>query len=171
MESGYPTTFVSLTEEDELSPIGANLLSYAPAVATQAARTGERATCLRLPVRDLSIPSIDGMRTILGVINLSLEAGRPVYVHCLGGIGRTGTVVGCWLRRHQLATADDVLAVLAELRRAEHRSCPSRVAGDGHPAGHGPRLERVTSQAARLEREPTRISAARSRIPQVANRN
>lgn len=112
-------TFLDLTEEDERSPVGADLVRYAPAVAAQAARMGERAACLRLPVRDLSVPSIDGMRTILGVLDLALEARRPVYVHCLGGIGRTGTVIGCWMRRHGLATRDDVLAVLAQLRRAD----------------------------------------------------
>ena len=23
-----------------------------------------------------------------------------VYVHCWGGVGRTGTIIGCWLARH-----------------------------------------------------------------------
>ena len=32
----------------------------------------------------------------------ALGEGRTVYVHCWGGIGRTGTVVGCWLVRHGL---------------------------------------------------------------------
>ena len=121
-------TFVNLVEEDELSPVGAELASYAPAVARLAAESGERATCLRFPVRDLSVPTIDAMRTILGVIDLSLDAGRPTYVHCVGGVGRTGTVIGCWLRRHRLATREDVLSVLAELRRADvergHRTAP-----------------------------------------------
>lgn len=121
-------TFVSLVEEDEPSPIGADLASYVPAVAALSTHVGDRGTCLRLPIRDLSVPTTDAMRTILGVIDLSLEAGRPVYVHCLGGIGRTGTVVGCWMRRHGLASRDDVLAVLAQLRRADvthvHRASP-----------------------------------------------
>ncbi|MFZ5949388.1 MAG: fused DSP-PTPase phosphatase/NAD kinase-like protein [Candidatus Rifleibacteriota bacterium] len=29
-----------------------------------------------------------------------MAAGKPVYVHCWGGLGRTGVVVGCWSRRH-----------------------------------------------------------------------
>src|SRR5690606_41460522 len=43
------------------------------------------------------------------------ERGR-VYVHCWGGVGRTGTVVGCLLLDRGLATGDDVLYRLAELR-------------------------------------------------------
>jgi protein tyrosine/serine phosphatase len=50
-----------------------------------------------------------------------LAAGRNVYVHCWGGSGRTGTVVGCWLRRHGLAEPEEVLGVLQELRGSGDR--------------------------------------------------
>ena len=33
-------------------------------------------------------------------IDEAMSAGKAVYVHCWGGVGRTGTVVGCWLVRH-----------------------------------------------------------------------
>ena len=38
------------------------------------------------------------------------------YIHCWGGIGRTGTVVGCWLIRHGHATPDSVGDLISELR-------------------------------------------------------
>jgi protein tyrosine phosphatase len=34
-------------------------------------------------------------------------------VHCWGGVGRTGTVVGCWLVRHGLAGGDALARVEA----------------------------------------------------------
>lgn len=111
-------TFVSLVEENERGPKGDALAPYVPAVAALRAAWGERAKCVRFPIRDVSVTTPDAMRTILDIIDLSLEANRPVYVHCLGGVGRTGTVIGCWLRRHGLANRDDVLAILADLRRA-----------------------------------------------------
>jgi protein-tyrosine phosphatase len=38
-------------------------------------------------------------------------------VHCWGGKGRTGTVVGCWLMRHGKATSGDVLRTIQQLRK------------------------------------------------------
>ena len=63
------------------------------------------------------------MTAILDAIDTSLTGGRLVYVHCWGGVGRTGTVVGCWLLRHGLATRDAVLDTLAQLR--QHTRSPS----------------------------------------------
>ena len=60
------------------------------------------------------------MTRILDLIDELLEAGERVYVHCLAGIGRTGTVVGCYLVRHGIPAADAV-AHLAELRAARGR--------------------------------------------------
>ena len=38
------------------------------------------------------------MQGLMATVRDSLETGPAVYIHCWGGIGRTGTVVGCWLR-------------------------------------------------------------------------
>jgi protein-tyrosine phosphatase len=73
--------------------------------------------CLRVPIPDTGIPTIVKMRMILDEIDGALDRGRPVYVHCVGGRGRTGTVVGCWLMRHGKATAGDVLSVIEGLRK------------------------------------------------------
>ena len=56
------------------------------------------------------------------------EGLEPVYVHCWGGIGRTGTVVGCWLVRHGM-TGDEALAEFASPGRWFNRPCCSRWAG------------------------------------------
>jgi hypothetical protein len=124
-------TFVSLVEEDE-RPWGKPFAPYAgdlDAIAGAASAAGNvRASCIRFPVPDGGIPSVSGMRSILDTIDLSLDAGRPAYVHCFGGMGRTATAVGCWLMRHGLASKSDVLEVIARLRQADderrHRDAP-----------------------------------------------
>ncbi|MCE2528757.1 MAG: hypothetical protein J4G11_02660 [Acidimicrobiia bacterium] len=52
----------------------------------------------------------------LDLIDHHLRDGCTVYVHCWGDSGRTGTVVGCWLRRHRYAGSGDVLDLLRRLR-------------------------------------------------------
>jgi hypothetical protein len=37
-------------------------------------------------------------------------------VHCWGGIGRTGTIVGCWLVEREQLAAPDALARIGALR-------------------------------------------------------
>jgi len=59
------------------------------------------------------------MTAMLDAIDDSLAAGRATYVHCWGGVGRTGTVVACWLLRHAIATDANVLEVLASLRKQD----------------------------------------------------
>ena len=55
----------------------------------------------RFAIRDRSIPtSLELTKAALDAIDTYLAAGETVYVHCWGGVGRTGTIIGCWLARH-----------------------------------------------------------------------
>ena len=55
----------------------------------------------------------DGDVTRTELLNASLHVDRDGHDNIGGGIGRTGTVVGCWLIRHGL-TGDGALEQLAE---------------------------------------------------------
>jgi protein-tyrosine phosphatase len=101
-ESGV-TVFVDLTHPADA------LVPYEYLLADGAARVSH-------PIVDLGTTTIPHMATILDDVDASLDARRSVYVHCWGGIGRTGTVVGCWLVRHGLDDGDPLRAI-ARLRR------------------------------------------------------
>jgi len=85
----------------------------------------------RFPIVDGSIPSNKLMREILDSINTHLDAGKNVYVHCWGGSGRTGTVVGCWLLEKGLAESGNILDVLHVLRMGDldggHNPTPEKI--------------------------------------------
>lgn len=67
------------------------------------------------PVPDLSVPvSPEQTAAILDRLDHEIENGGVVYLHCWGGIGRTGVLVGCWLVRHGM-TGEEALERVAEL--------------------------------------------------------
>jgi protein-tyrosine phosphatase len=101
------SSFVDLTEAGELRP-------YEPVLRELAAARGVGVEYRRLPIRDVSVCEVPHMRTLLDTIDDDLAAGRTVYVHCWGGVGRTGITVGSWLVRHG-ATGDEALATVGRL--------------------------------------------------------
>jgi protein-tyrosine phosphatase len=92
------TLFLDLTEAGEYQ-----LRPYAAIAAELAGERGLIVTHHRMPIVDVSVPTPAQMERILVRIDQALAQGQTVYVHCYGGIGRTGTVIGCWLVRHGLS--------------------------------------------------------------------
>ena len=109
--------FIDLTglnvrgEPDGLTP-------YWDIAQRQARRLGLGVVWKRHTIVDGSVPrSPQQMAGILDAIDAALGDGKTIYLHCLGGVGRTGTVLGCWLVRHG-QTGDEALGRIAELFRA-----------------------------------------------------
>lgn len=101
--------FIDLTEEHE------NLAPYADLLRNEAEKLGRKVVHHRMPIRDVSVPTDEFMDEIQEVISDAIEEGHAVYVHCWGGVGRTGTVVGCYLVEQGMS-GEEAIEELARLR-------------------------------------------------------
>lgn len=79
--------FIDLTEENELEPYAyllPNDVNY-----------------YRFPIPDCNIPtSIESVHKLIDKIDELNNSEGYTFIHCWGGVGRTGTVVACYLARH-----------------------------------------------------------------------
>lgn len=95
LDDGF-NTFFDLTRPGEVEP-------YDELLRESAAEYGLQVQYSRLPIGDFGLPSVAEMQYTLDALAGRLAAGRKLYLHCYGGIGRTGTVVGCYLVRQGLS--------------------------------------------------------------------
>jgi hypothetical protein len=114
---------LDLTEDGE-SIGGKALRPYWPELEALSTARELRIELRRVPIRDMSAGAVELQRKALGEIDSMLGKGRRVYLHCLGGIGRTGMVVGSWLVEHGLAAPDEALGLLAKLRSRVDADAP-----------------------------------------------
>jgi protein-tyrosine phosphatase len=102
------SVLILLVEDHELARWGD------PAIVEIAARRGLRIE--RWPMPDGTAPATaDAMTAILASIHQAREEG-DVAVACMGGVGRTGTVVACAL----VAAGWPPAEAIAEVRRVRH---------------------------------------------------
>lgn len=120
------TAFVDLTDPAD------GLAAYVPVLRELAAERGLDIVHDRLTIRDMDVCDAAHMRRVLDTIDERLAAGHRVYVHCWGGIGRTGMVVGCWLVRHG-RTGDQALREVEALFRSMSPVTVRKHGGWGSP--------------------------------------
>ncbi|KAJ7224491.1 protein-tyrosine phosphatase-like protein [Mycena pura] len=104
-------TFLDLTECGELSPYASHLLVRASLLNIDEKEIEYH----RFPIRDRSLPeSVQYMYRVMAVLRDNEERHRITAVHCRGGIGRTGMVIGCWLVESGLAkNGEEALQIIA----------------------------------------------------------
>ena len=95
IESGFQT-FIDLTQPNELAP-------YTRVLTEQAKAYSFDVSYQRFPIGDFGLPTREQMNVILDTLDERLQVGQKIYLHCWGGIGRTGTTVGCYLVRQGMS--------------------------------------------------------------------
>jgi atypical dual specificity phosphatase len=72
-------------------------------------------TELHLPVRDFTPPTLEQLEHAMAAIEDAIAGGQTVAVHCGGGLGRTGTLLACYLVKRGLGP-EEAIARIRTLR-------------------------------------------------------
>jgi protein-tyrosine phosphatase len=100
----------------DLTEIGEADVDYPTIILNEASSLNIQMAYKRFAIPDWRTPSQHTMIDILDEIDQILYYGKKIYLHCHGGKGRTGTVVGCYLVRHGTPVVS-VLGKIQELRK------------------------------------------------------
>ncbi len=109
IEAGFDM-FIDLTRPGET-------ISYRNTLLEEAKVYGMEVAHQRFSIGDFGLPTPEQMNSILDRIEEGLQAGHKIYLHCWGGIGRTGTTVGCYLVRQGKTGAEALDQLSAWWRR------------------------------------------------------
>ena len=77
---------------------------------------------LQVHSNDMGIPEFSDLVNSVDFIHQRITNDEPVMVHCLAGLGRTGTILACYLIKYEDMTADDAIE---KVRRERHGSIQS----------------------------------------------
>ncbi len=103
---------VSLLTDSELAAIETQGLASACETAG--------ISLLRSPIPDKHVPTLAQAQGLVRAVESHLAGGRTVAIHCLGGLGRTGTIAGCLMAGRGIESP----AIFNALNSARGPTCP-----------------------------------------------
>ena len=71
---------------------------------------------LHIHSNDMGVPEFEDLVKAVDFIHQRITNNEPVMVHCLAGLGRTGTILACYLIKYQKLSADDSIQKVRESR-------------------------------------------------------
>ena len=77
---------------------------------------------LHVHSNDMGIPEFSDLVNSVDFIHQRITNDEPVMVHCLAGLGRTGTILACYLIKYEDMTANDAIE---KVRQERHGSIQS----------------------------------------------
>ncbi|KAJ8246713.1 hypothetical protein GJAV_G00254570 [Gymnothorax javanicus] len=70
-----------------------------------------------IPIQDFCPPSLDQIETFLAIVQDALRKDEGVAVHCEHGLGRTGTMLACYLVKMRRMFGDEAVREIRRLRK------------------------------------------------------
>ena len=83
---------------------------------------------LHVPTEDFSAPDMEQIDEAVEFIRIRIENNEPVMVHCAAGIGRTGTILACYLVKYQKISAKEAIQKVRKERPGSIQSESQEIA-------------------------------------------
>ena len=71
---------------------------------------------------DMGVPSFEDLKNSVDYVHKKIQNEEPVLVHCLAGLGRTGTILACYLIKYEKMSAVDAIHHVREKRHGSIQS-------------------------------------------------
>jgi len=79
---------------------------------------------LHVMSNDMGVPQFEDLTFAVDFINRRLNDKEPVMVHCLAGLGRTGTILASYLVKYENMSADEAIEKVRKMRPGSIQSYP-----------------------------------------------
>ena len=79
---------------------------------------------LHVSSNDMGVPEFADLTYAVDFIHRRITNSEPVMVHCLAGMGRTGTILACYLIKYQKMSANEATEKIREERPGSIQSYP-----------------------------------------------
>jgi atypical dual specificity phosphatase len=83
---------------------------------------------LHVPTDDLSAPDMDKIDQTVDFIQEQIKNDEPIMVHCAAGIGRTGTMLACYLIKYHNLSAKNAIEKVRKERPGSIQSESQEIA-------------------------------------------